>query len=63
MATLVRVTANQVQCGDTLYVGNKSFIVKYIDGPDRIGTYDFHVMDSVGKSHIEILEGLVTISL
>jgi hypothetical protein len=37
--------------------------VKYIDGPDRIGTYDFHVIDKIGNSHIEILEGLVTISL
>tara|TARA_R110000822_G_scaffold74794_2_gene179649 strand:+ start:389 stop:580 length:192 start_codon:yes stop_codon:yes gene_type:complete len=63
MATLVKVSAKEVQCGDTLYVRNKSFIVKYIDGPDRIGTYDFHVIDAVGNSHIEILEGLVTISL
>ena len=43
MATLVKTYVKNLQCGDNLIVNNKPFTVKYIDGPDSIGTYDVGV--------------------
>lgn len=63
MATLVKTYASHLQPGDALVVNNEPLTIKYIDGPDRIGTYDISVIDSLGNSHIEIVTGLVTISL
>lgn len=57
------VTPEQVMCGDEIIVNNYSGRVKYIDGPDSIGTYDIHVVDAQGKEHIEIVSGVVTLSL
>jgi len=50
-------------CGDEIIVNNHVGKVKYIDGPDNIGTYDIHVVDKSGKEHIEIVTGVVTLSL
>jgi hypothetical protein len=61
MATLVKTYVQHVQYGDHLIVNNKEFIVKYIDGPDSIGTYNVHLVDGDGNSHVEIVTGLVTI--
>ena len=61
MATLVKTYAQHVQYGDHLIVNNKEFTVKYIDGPDNIGTYNIHVNDNNGNSRVEIVTGLVTI--
>jgi hypothetical protein len=60
---MVEVTADQVQCGDVVVLKNEPVMVKYIDGPDRIGTFDFHVVDQIGNSHIEIVTGVVKLSL
>lgn len=60
---LKTVTPEKLMCGDEIIVNNHSGRVKYIDGPDSIGTFDIHVVDSLGKEHIEIVSGVVTLSL
>ena len=62
MATLVKVQTMHLNCGDQIVLDNNVVrTVKYIDGPDRIGTYDVNVIDEVGNSHIELVTDLVTI--
>jgi hypothetical protein len=61
MATLVKVQPIHLNCGDRIVLHNNVHTVKYIDGPDRIGTYDVNVIDEVGNSHIELVTDLVTI--
>ena len=63
MATVTSIPASSVICGDNVVINNSTYIVKYIDGPDNIGTYDLNVIDQFGNPHIEIVTGLVTISL
>jgi hypothetical protein len=52
-----------VQFGDTVIVNNNEYQVKFIDGPDRIGTYDFYLIDKSGQPHIEFVTGTVTICM
>jgi hypothetical protein len=61
MATLVKVQPKHLNCGDQIVLQNNVHTVKYIDGPDRIGTYDVSVLDEYGNSHIELVTDLVTI--
>jgi len=62
MATLVKVQPMHLNCGDQIVFDNNVVrTVKYIDGPDRIGTYDLNVIDENGNSHIELVTDLVTI--
>jgi len=61
MATLVKVQPIHLNCGDRIVLHNNVHTVKYIDGPDRIGTYDVSVIDEFGNSHIELVTDLVTI--
>lgn len=61
MATLVKVQPMHLNCGDQIVVHNNVHTVKYIDGPDRIGTYDVSVIDERGNSHIELVTDMVTI--
>jgi hypothetical protein len=61
MATLVKVQPMHLNCGDQIVLQNNVHTVKYIDGPDRIGTYDVNVIDQQGNSHIELVTELVTI--
>jgi len=61
MATMVKVQPMHLNCGDQIVVNNNVHTVKYIDGPDRIGTYDVNVIDEQGNSHIELVTDLVTI--
>lgn len=61
--TLKSVTPEKVMCGDEIIVNNHVGKVKYIEGPDNIGTYDIHMIDKFGKEHIEIVTGVVTLSL
>ena len=61
MATLVKVQPKHLNCGDQIVFNNNVHTVKYIDGPDRIGTYDVNVIDQTGNSHIELVTDLVTI--
>jgi hypothetical protein len=61
MATMVKVQPMHLNCGDQIVLQNNVHTVKYIDGPDRIGTYDVNVIDNQGNSHIELVTDLVTI--
>ena len=61
--TVGKLPAEQIMCGDEIIVNNHTGKVKYIDGPDNHGTYDVHMIDKSGKEHIEIVTGVVTISL
>jgi hypothetical protein len=61
MATMVKVQPMHLNCGDQIVLQNNVHTVKYIDGPDRIGTYDVNVIDQQGNSHIELVTELVTI--
>jgi hypothetical protein len=61
MATLIKVQPMHLNCGDQIVIQNNVHTVKYIDGPDRIGTYDVNVIDENGLSHIELVTDLVTI--
>ena len=63
MATVTSIPASNVICGDNVVINNNTYTVKYIDGPDKIGFYDLNVIDQFGNPHIEIVTGLVTISL
>jgi hypothetical protein len=58
---MVKVQPMHLNCGDQIVVNNNVHTVKYIDGPDRIGTYDVNVIDEQGNSHIELVTDLVTI--
>jgi hypothetical protein len=61
MATMVKIQPMHLNCGDQIVLQNNVHTVKYIDGPDRIGTYDVNVIDELGNSHIELVTDLVTI--
>jgi hypothetical protein len=61
MATIVKVQPMHLNCGDQIVIQNNVHTVKYIDGPDRIGTYDVNVIDENGNSHIELVTDMVTI--
>jgi hypothetical protein len=61
MATMVKVQPMHLNCGDQIVIQNNVHTVKYIDGPDRIGTYDVNVIDNRGNSHIELVTDMVTI--
>jgi hypothetical protein len=58
---MVKVAPTEINCGDGIVFNNNVYTVKYIDGPDRIGTYDVNVIDQQGNSHIELVTDLVTI--
>jgi hypothetical protein len=58
---MVKVPPTEINCGDGIVFNNNVYTVKYIDGPDRIGTYDVNVIDQQGNSHIELVTDLVTI--
>jgi hypothetical protein len=61
MATMIKVQPMHLNCGDQIVIQNNVHTVKYIDGPDRIGTYDVSVLDENGNSHIELVTEMVTI--
>ena len=61
MATLVKVTADKMQCGDYILHNGKTMQVIAIDGPDHTGTYDVHAKDNLHKDHFVIVQDLVTI--
>jgi len=58
---VTKVEPKSIMAGDTIVVTNEAVTVKYIDGPDRIGTYEFGVIDKSGNSHIEIVTEPVTL--
>ena len=61
--TLKAIGADKLMCGDEVVINHHLGRVKYIDGPDRLGTYDVHIVDTEGKERIEVVTGTVTLAL
>ena len=55
------VSPEQVSYGDQVVINHHTYTVKSTFGPDRIGTYDFYVIDESGRDHLEIVNGEVTL--
>jgi signal peptidase I len=51
----------KVQPGDHVLVNNHDLMVKYIQGPDHIGVYDFHGVNELGKDQIATAQDLITL--
>jgi len=47
--------------GDRVLIRDKECTLKYVDTPDKLGTYDMYVIDSHGHDQHEIVTGLVRI--
>lgn len=47
--------------GDHVVINNQELTVKYVDTPDRIGTFDLYGTDQNGRDRHAIVTGLVTI--
>ena len=60
-STLIPTEAFKLQAGDRILLNSKSWIVKYISEPDRIGTYDLTLIDDSGTPGVGIVNGIVTI--
>ena len=50
-----------VQPGDHLLVNNHDLMVKYIQGPDHSGVYDFHGVNETGADQIASAQDLITL--
>jgi hypothetical protein len=50
-----------VQPGDHLLVNNHDLMVKYIQGPDHVGVYDFHGVNETGADQIATAQDLITL--
>jgi len=55
------VSPGEVSYGDQVVINRHTYTVKSTFGPDRIGTYDFYVVDETGRDHLEIVNGAVTL--
>lgn len=53
------VSPSEITFGDQVIINNHLYTVKSTLGPDRIGTYDFYVIDEQGQDHLEIVNGEV----
>ena len=50
-----------VQAGDHVLANNHDLMVKYIQGPDHIGIYDFHGVNELGIEQIATAQEVVTL--
>ena len=50
-----------VQPGDHVLANNHDLMVKYIQGPDHIGIYDFHGVNELGIDQIATAQEVVTL--
>jgi signal peptidase I len=50
-----------VQPGDHVLVNNHDLMVKYIQGPDHVGVYDFHGVNETGADQIATAQDLITL--
>lgn len=58
-----KVTPNRIMSGDIVSINGHRYMVKDINGPDYIGTYDIYVRDQQGQDHIEIVTEAITLHL
>jgi hypothetical protein len=50
-----------VQPGDHVLANNHDLMVKYIQGPDSLGVYDFHGVNELGADQIAIAQEFITL--
>jgi hypothetical protein len=50
-----------VQPGDHVLAKGHDLMVKYIQGPDHIGVYDFHGVNETGADQIATAQDLITL--
>jgi hypothetical protein len=50
-----------VQAGDHVLAKGHDLMVKYIQGPDNFGVYDFHGVNELGKDQIAIAQDFITL--
>jgi hypothetical protein len=50
-----------VQPGDHVLAKGHDLMVKYIQGPDHIGVYDFHGVNELGADQIAIAQEFITL--
>ena len=54
--TIRLVAPTNLQCGDTIITAdNHEWLVKYLDGPDKIGCMDVALIDDAGNQKVEII--------
>jgi hypothetical protein len=50
-----------VQPGDHVLAKGHDLMVKYIQGPDHFGVYDFHGVNELGVDQIAIAQDFITL--
>jgi hypothetical protein len=45
------ISPNKVQFGDKVSINGEVMVVKDVEGPDNLGTYDFYLTDGVKDIH------------
>lgn len=58
-----KVTPDRINFGDQVRINQHEYIVKAVNGPDRIGTYELYVIDQQGQPHLEIVSEAITLHL
>lgn len=54
--TVHLVPPTTLQCGDTIITpDNHEWLVKYLEGPDKIGCMDVFMIDHDGNQKVEII--------
>jgi len=58
---LVPIEASNLLFGDRVVIDGKLWTVKYIDGPDAIGTYNVYLLNDLAEANAIVVNGLITI--
>jgi hypothetical protein len=58
--SLLLTDISKVQAGDRIIIDSRIMIIKCLDGPDRIGTYDLFLQDEHGTPAFSAVNGFVT---
>jgi len=58
-----KVNPSQITFGDTVIINHEPMMVKAVEGPDRIGTYELYVVDRTGRDRVEIIAEPITLHL
>jgi hypothetical protein len=59
MSKSIYTQPERLQMGDRILIRDQECTLKYVDTPDKLGTYDMYVIDSQGHDQHEIVTGLV----
>ena len=61
MSKAVYTQPERLQMGDRVLIRDQECVLKYVDTPDKLGTYDIYVVDQSGNQQHEVVTGLVRI--